>query len=193
MAWATNGTPKTLTVAGDDMDITNMSSSTFKQFFIHKITSGSSKIAMTFNNSTGNKYAYRFNYNGTEGSPANTQPSIPLQYNHASDDFVVMYLCDKSGEEKLATEWQVDGSSSSAPEKQNMIFKYVPADLTDRVTRIDLYNDGSGGTGDYAVGSNVSALGSDGVESMKVQDGAVFYETDTNKSYVLYNSTWSEL
>jgi hypothetical protein len=61
------------------------------------------------------------------------------------------------------------------------------------VTRIDLYNDGSGGTGDYAVGSNVSALGSNGVESMKVQDGAVFYETDTNKSYVLYDGSWSEL
>ena len=26
-----------------------------------------------------------------------------------------------------------------------------------------------------------------------VQDGSIFYETDTNKSYVLYNNTWSEL
>ena len=26
-----------------------------------------------------------------------------------------------------------------------------------------------------------------------VVDGSIFYETDTNKSYVLYNSTWSEL
>ena len=30
-------------------------------------------------------------------------------------------------------------------------------------------------------GTNFSMLGSGGVESMKVQDGAVFYETDTNK------------
>jgi len=30
-------------------------------------------------------------------------------------------------------------------------------------------------------------------ESLKVQDGAVYYETDTNKSYVLSSSVWSEL
>ena len=26
-----------------------------------------------------------------------------------------------------------------------------------------------------------------------IQDGAVFYETDNNKSYVLYDGSWSEL
>ena len=45
----------------------------------------------------------------------------------------------------------------------------------------------------WHVGTNLSALGSDGVESMTVQDGAVFYETDTNKAYVLYDGSWSEL
>tara|TARA_R110002051_G_scaffold96466_1_gene166614 strand:+ start:1270 stop:2160 length:891 start_codon:yes stop_codon:yes gene_type:complete len=30
-------------------------------------------------------------------------------------------------------------------------------------------------------------------ESLKVQDGAVYYETDTNKSYVLSSNVWSEL
>jgi hypothetical protein len=30
-------------------------------------------------------------------------------------------------------------------------------------------------------------------EYYKLSDGSIFYETDNNKSYVLYNSTWSEL
>lgn len=30
-------------------------------------------------------------------------------------------------------------------------------------------------------------------EVIKVQDGAIFYETDTNKEYILYNSAWTEL
>jgi hypothetical protein len=29
--------------------------------------------------------------------------------------------------------------------------------------------------------------------SYNIEDGSIFYETDTNKSYVLYDSTWSEL
>jgi|LWDU01.1.fsa_nt_gi hypothetical protein len=34
-----------------------------------------------------------------------------------------------------------------------------------------------------------------GVEltNIKVQDGSIFYETDTNKEYVLYNNTWTEV
>jgi hypothetical protein len=31
------------------------------------------------------------------------------------------------------------------------------------------------------------------VESLNVQEGAVYYETDTNKEYVLYNNTWTEV
>jgi len=63
---------------------------------------------------------------------------------------------------------------------------------------VDIINDingtgGNDGSGDMQIGDNISALGSDGVESLNVQDGAVYYETDTNKSYVLYNNSWTEL
>jgi len=47
--------------------------------------------------------------------------------------------------------------------------------------------------GDIGVGTNTSVLGSDGTESTKLQDGAIYYETDTNKEYLLYNNTWTEL
>ena len=40
-------------------------------------------------------------------------------------------------------------------------------------------------------------LGSDvtpaSAEAIKIQDGSIFYETDTNKEYVLNNNTWTEL
>jgi len=28
---------------------------------------------------------------------------------------------------------------------------------------------------------------------MRIQDGAIYYETDTNKEYILSNNTWTEL
>ena len=47
--------------------------------------------------------------------------------------------------------------------------------------------------GGYNTGTNITTLGSDGVESLGVQDGAVYYETDTTKEYVLYNNAWTEV
>ena len=45
----------------------------------------------------------------------------------------------------------------------------------------------------YTSDSNLSVIGSDGATSTKLQDGAIYYETDTNKEYVLYNNTWTEV
>ena len=62
-------------------------------------------------------------------------------------------------------------------------------------------NTGGGSGGSYNTGSGTGGSGvviikyttGDGESPVNVQDGAVYYETDTNKSYVLYDSTWSEL
>jgi hypothetical protein len=61
---------------------------------------------------------------------------------------------------------------------------------------------GSGGRG--GIGQQVGPLGGlEGIVVLRyisnsnllpnVQDGAVYYETDNNKEYVLYNNTWTEL
>ena len=43
-------------------------------------------------------------------------------------------------------------------------------------------------------GTNLAVLGSDITPSgVKVQDGAIYYETDTNKEFLLYNDVWTEL
>ena len=77
--------------------------------------------------------------------------------------------------------------AGSSPNRSQFAGKFVQ---NAQFTQITNTNDQSG---DFDTSSNLTILGSDGVESMKVQDGAVFYETDTNKSYVLYNDIWSEL
>ena len=69
-----------------------------------------------------------------------------------------------------------------------MGFKYTQ---TADITRTDLNS--SYTTTAYAENSNYSLIGSDGTEELKVQDGAIFYETDTNKEYLLYNNTWTEV
>ena len=102
-----------------------------------------------------------------------------------------MYAVGISSEEKLIINFTVGqdtAGTGTAPSRREHVAKWV--NTSDTINRIDLNNDQSG---DYAVGTNMSALGSEGVESMTVQDGAVFYDTDLNKSYVLYNNAWTEL
>ena len=72
--------------------------------------------------------------------------------------------------------------------------KFVPSPDAN-ITRIDINNPNGGS---FDTNSNLSALGSDltpaaAVAAPAVQDGSIFYETDTNKSYVLYDGSWSEL
>ena len=53
------------------------------------------------------------------------------------------------------------------------------------------------GTLNMVSGDNISVLGSDmtpaAAQDATVTDGAIFYETDTDKEYVLYNNTWTEV
>jgi len=195
MAWGKNGTSVTLTGTADDMDIVDLGAKKFNNILIHKIASGAGTMLMTFNNSTGQHYSDRFAYNNTQGSLTNAV-SIDLAYSGSTDDFTFGHICFISGAEKLGIFWLCDPVSSGAvaPSRLELVVKYSPTSLTDTLDRIDLHN---GTTGDYASDSNLSMLGADitpaGAVAIKVQDGAIFYETDTNKSYVLSSSVWTEL
>tara|TARA_R110002110_G_C13024472_1_gene678203 strand:+ start:22 stop:606 length:585 start_codon:yes stop_codon:yes gene_type:complete len=194
MAWAKNGTPTTLGSAADDIDITDLGGNKFNMILMHIIRSGNAMIQQTFNNDTGTKYTVRESTNGAGDVTTTSQTFIDTQYQQGYDDFTFMYTCWISGEEKLIIHQYVQGGAtgaSNAPSRRESVAKYAPASLTDTCDRIDCNN--ASGTGDYAADSNLSALGSEGVESMTVQDGAVYYDTDLNKSYVLNGSTWTEL
>ena len=190
MVWAKNGTPNTLASTSDDCDITDLGGDTFNIFLNHKITSGDTSINYTFNNDSTATYAIRLSVNGgTDGAYANRSKLDFWQ--ELTDIFEVMYAVGISSEEKLIINFTVGqdtAGTGTAPSRREHVAKWV--NTSDTINRIDLNNDQSG---DYAVGTNMSALGSEGVESMTVQDGAVYYDTDLNKSYVLYNNAWTEL
>ena len=64
------------------------------------------------------------------------------------------------------------------------------------------WNGGGGGGGAVYSSSDPSYAGGDGSQgivivryatSFNIQDGTIFEEEDTNKEYVLYNNTWTEV
>jgi len=77
--------------------------------------------------------------------------------------------------------------AGTAPDRRETISKYS---VTSNITVVNGLNSD---VGDYVADSNVTVLGSDGTESITVQDGAIYYDTDLNKEYVLYNNTWTEI
>ena len=191
MAWIKAGTT-TLGSAGDDLDITSMTASKFNQFMIHKITSGDASLTQTLNNNTNSVYTRRKSANGATDFTATSESNVNSSDTTTTDMFIVEYVASISGEEKLGIKNYVDYGATgagTAPDRMEIIYKFVPSPDAD-ITRIDFTN---GNSGSYDTDSNISALGTEGVESLNVQDGAVYYDTDLNKSYVLFSNAWIEL
>ena len=195
MAWNKLGTT-TLGSAGDDLDITSMTTNTFNQFLVHTLnTGGTSKHNFTFDNNDNTDYARRRSYNGAGDSTDISQVQIEYLGDEASDRFEVIYGSNIASEEKLNIHFAVTRSTandaSAATNRAEAVSKIDTTTNTGQYTRIDCNN--TGGSGDFDTDSNISAIGSDGTEELNVQDGAIYYDTDLNKEYVLYNNTWTEL
>ena len=195
MVWGKAGST-TLSSAGDDLDITSMTASKFNQILGHHINSGSKAVNINFNGNSNSVYARRKSFNGGTDSTSTSQTTLNVNLNHSAPEFFISYVCDVTSEEKLMILFNTDTNTAgagNAPTRQEYVAKFVPSPSA-RITRVDTNNDQSGS---YDTDSNITALGSDltpaAAVPIKVQDGAVFHETDTNKAYVLYNNTWSEL
>ena len=196
MAWGKTGST-TLSSTGDDIDITDLTACKFNQMLFHAISSGQVNSFGIFNNDSGSVYAYRGSDNGGTDYTSGSANSFYSDYSYNnSTAFSIAYIVSILGEEKLCMSFEINAGTSgasNAPNRREWVSKYVPSTDAD-ITRIDMNSTGSG---DYAVGSNLSVLGSDMTPavavSLKVQDGSVFHESDTNKEYVLNNGTWIEL
>jgi len=203
MAWGKAGT-KTLTSTSLSLDIdTAFTANIFTQHLFHGIddgtgSSGDSVTATRPDNISTSSYSHRVTEDGTSNSFVN-QDAIYHALNTATDDhFIVDYMCGVTGEELLQIGFFVDAVASGAgsvPTRAEIVNKYTgtPAFTT-------LTNTNTRGTTigyEYDIGSNTSLLGSDltpaAASSATISDGAIFYETDTNKSYVLYNGSWTEV
>lgn len=197
MAWAKNGTPDTLTSAGDTMTISDLTASEFNVLLIHKIGAGTNaNMLLRGNNDSGNNYAQRYSTDGaadgTNGS--NSTGFLQFNYNNNVDTFGIAYVCSISGEEKLGMSWGTDQNSAgagNAPSRREDVGKYVPSPDAD-ITRFDVHNTNAG---DYASGSNLTALNGDTTESFvlgNIQSGSRMEVTDTKKIYYWNGSTFTE-
>ena len=181
--------------AEDDLDITSFTANETNQFLGYIVNSGDANNYTSFNDvSTGGKYSRAKSTNGGADSSSGmqNQNTINNTYQTTADHFYVIYGMDISGEDKLFYEHMVDQGSSTGAVQPNWIdyvFK-MENNGTTRVTRIDFNNTS---TGDYVTGSNLTVLNNGGTEAITIQDGAIYYDTDLNKEYVLYNNTWTEL
>jgi len=190
MAWAKAGTT-TLGSAGDDLDITSMTANKFNQILVNSFYSGDTDGKMTFNNNSNSVYAYRRSVDGGSDTTGISQVSMGWYWG-TTDELWVSNFVSISGEEKLGVSWGIFSDTTgagTAPHRMERTDKFVPSPDAD-ITRIDRHNDS---TGSFDTNSNISVLGSDGTEALNVQDGAIYYDTDLNKEYVLYNNTWTEL
>ena len=191
MAWSKAGSVNT--AASGTVNILNVSSLPDSKFYMglfHNSTHGQNSSVRMGNSSidTGSNYAYRSSRNGaSDGTTTSNSDGIRVNDNAGSSPWLsVMYIANISGEEKLLignTVERMTAGAGNAPNRNEAVGKFAFTSNPIDIIQMNSANMPSG--------TNFSMLGSDGVESLNVQDGAVFYETDTNKEYVLYNNVWS--
>ncbi len=167
MAWQKNGIPDTLTSTGPDVEITDLSAVKFNQVMIHVFPDGADTIesGLRFNDNSNSVYTTRHSKNGLDTRQVFTSnPRVVLGISRRNQDlFVVGGFVSILGEEKLAiVESFAAGAAGAgnAPELRNESFgKFIPSPDAE-ITQVKGF-DTDDGTHDYAIDSNISALGTD--------------------------------
>jgi hypothetical protein len=190
MVWAKAGSD-TLNTNTDTVTVSTSGSQLYVGLSHQFADTGTMQQLMRFNGSSGGTaYAYSRSENGGSPTAGTSTHFIGGFHPQAATGFVVSYHLDVSGDNKLVMAWGIgDGGTgaSNDPERREVQGKYT---VTTTITSIDF--DVSVAS-NFATGSNLTVLGSDGTTSMIIQDGAIYYDTDLNKEYVLYNNTWTEV
>jgi hypothetical protein len=180
MVWIKAGTT-TLSSAGDNIDSGTITANKFNQTLSHEIASGNTTAQFTFNGSTGSEYASRWSNNGGSENVYGTQSSFDgyLSSSTAYDIFNLIFNSSIVGEEKLSMMFTVDTGGSgagNAPQRAELVSKYVPSSLSTTITRIECDNTGSGS---FDTDSNITILGSDATDILpptNVQDNSLFVD-----------------
>ena len=143
---------------------------------------------------TSTKYSYRSAQNNdADLTDRNDKDRIQAGLD-GGDQLAVSYFCNIAGEEKLAIT-TITSRSGAAVSYPPQAMKCVGKYMGNQSSQFDIYQKTAigyaGGNRDIDVGSNLTVFKD--VTAEGLTDGTVFYEKDTNKSYILYNSIWSEL
>lgn len=163
MAWAKNGTPETLSADSHTVTISDLTAKKFNFFMAHFIANTDSLNPRAyFNNDQTSVYATRYNANGGTDSTATSGGSMfGYPTGGAYDGFRIFYVCSISGEEKLVMSFlcgEVGTGAANAPERYELVHKYVPSPDAD-ITQIEC--DGNSGSQEFGTDTNLSALGTD--------------------------------
>lgn len=162
MVWLLNGS-KTLTVAGDDLDITDLTALIFNVILVHIIASGNTQADMTVDDNSNTDYAFRGSAVGNADTTFANAVFIDISNGLGSseDRFVNCYGCNISGEEKLFQSWMINIFTTGpgiAPDRNEVVGKVDTTTNSGQFTRVDVNNDGSG---NYDVDSNLLILSTD--------------------------------
>ena len=164
MAWSLNGTPKTLSSAGNTLNITDLTASKFNVFLTHAFGKSTNQgIATTlFGSSGGNDYSQRKSINGAaDGTDINQAGwSDQSVITDANGSFAIHYIANIDGALKVAIEYAVNRNTSGspyAPESLKFVGSYDTSTNTGQFIRIDCV--GSAGT--MAAGTSFLSTGTD--------------------------------
>ena len=160
MAWAKNGTPDTLTGTNAGVTISDLTSTIFNVNLSHVIKSTSTNARIRFGSSsidTGSNYASRESNDGGTDTVRTSQTNIIAQVNNL-DFFHVFYAVNISAEEKLIIIHMAENvvaGAGTAPSRAEVVAKWV--NTSNQYDNVQVYPT----SGLYAIGSNISALGTD--------------------------------
>ena len=163
MAWAKNGTPHTLTSAGDTMTISNLTAKKFNVILDNHFASGTIETRGRVGNGSidsGSNYASRENING--GSDFTNTTRTSLEYENGSsypNNFSVWYGINITTEEKLFIIFWVGSNTAgagNAPVRAENACKW--ANTSNQFNYAQTHNIQGG---DLDTGSNISAIGTD--------------------------------
>ena len=195
MAWQKLTTSSSLG-SETEFNTDNYTSNKFQQIMIHSLSAPSGYDKVGFNNNTNTVYAQRTSVDGLADATSVSRPYNDVNVSDATTPvFVVMYLINITGEEKLAIGFQTQqltAGATTAPQRIEMAWKFVPSPDAD-VTRVDYYNSGSN---NYVADSNITVIGGDVTEEAilgnNAQSGSRFEATDTRKIYYWNGASWTE-
>ena len=186
MVWGKAGS-KTLTVANATISLTGLPTSNFNQFLQHSIPNGSESTEprIKINNDSAG-HANRMQRDGENDSVANSRGDWVTSVTDAADDnFIVTYMSNFDGKEKIGMNFTVQNSGGTAtPRRRVVTSTYTDGGTNAKVTRVDATDTATDKKG---VGANFSILGSD-ISTQEgrptnIQSGSRLEETDTRKIY----------
>lgn len=154
----------TLGSAGDTISVTSLPGRKYLKIIIYTLaTGGTVNHSLDFNADTANNYARRSSENGGAETTSNSSGTPLLTTAQAGWANIEISIINIADQEKVlyATgsllESAGTGAAADIPDRYEFAGKW--ANTSDQITRVDVKN--SGGTGDYAIGSEVVILGHD--------------------------------